>query len=415
MPPTTYAEKTTSDAGLRQARLNRGLVLALAVAAATAISSIYYCQPLLASIAHTMHMSVRQASYMPMLAEIGYALGLACFVPLGDMMERRRLITSLLCGCAVMLAAIAIAPNAPILYICSLLVGMSASVVQVVVPLSAALAAPGERGEVVGFVNCGMLLGILLARTIAGLFGGAFGWRAMYAMAAALTAAVTLALSRLLPQSRPEQKLAYGELIRSLKDVIRDLPDLREAALLGALGFGALEALWSILVFFIGHTPYHYGARAAGLLALGSIPGALIVPMVGRTADRRGPLLTTGMALTTGLFAYLILALGGHHLLGLIAGIVVLDIGVHSNHVSNQARIYALTPSARNRINTVYMVAYFFGGAFGTMIGANAWSLFGWPGIWGAGMLLFIAALSVFARGRWIGARAGTAKAAAVE
>lgn len=412
MSQTTYAETAASGTVSPPRRIGRGLVLALAVAAATAISSIYYCQPLLASIARTMHLSVREASYVPTLSEIGYALGLACFVPLGDMVERRRLITALLFSCAVMLAAIALTPSALILYCCSLLVGMSASVVQVVVPLSAALAAPEQCGEVVGFVNCGMLLGILLARTISGLFGGAFGWRAMYAMAAAVTVAVTVALSRLLPQSRPEQKIAYGELIRSLKDVIRELPDLREAAVLGALGFAALETLWSILVFFIGHPPYHYGARAAGLLALGSIPGALIVPLVGRIADRRGPLLTTGLALTTALFAYLILALGGHHLIGLIAGIIVLDIGVHSNHVSNQTRIYALTPEARNRINTVYMVCYFFGGAFGTFAGANAWSRFGWPGVWVTGMILLGAALSVFARGRLRSPQVRPAKAA---
>ncbi|HLH75869.1 MAG TPA: MFS transporter [Candidatus Binataceae bacterium] len=381
-------------------RLSRRLVLVLAIGAATAIANLYWGQPLLAGIARTLHLSVRQASIMPTMAELGYALGLALFVPLGDIVERRRLITILLGACALFLAGIAIAPSAPMLYASSLLLGISASVVQVVVPLSAALAAPEERGEVVGIVNCVMFLGILAARILSGFIGGAWGWRAMYWLAALLNAAIALALTRLLPLSPPAQRLRYSQLMGSLKGVLAELPDLRESALLGALGFAGLQCLWGIIAFFVSHPPYHYGPRAAGLLALGGIPGALLVPVVGRIADRRSPILTTGVALMIGLSAYLFLALFGHHLLGLIVGVIILDIGVHSNHVSNQTRVYALKPEARNRIATIYMVSYFFGGSLGTMAGANAWSLVGWTGVCGTGVMLFSLALLIFARGR---------------
>lgn len=388
------------------ARLSRRLVFVLAIGAATAIANLYWGQPLLAGIAHTLHLSVRQASIMPTMAELGYALGLALFVPLGDILERRRLITALLSACALFLAGIAVAPSPMMLYVSSLLLGISASVVQVVVPLSAAMAAPEERGEVVGIVNCVMFLGILAARILSGFIGGAWGWRAMYWLAALLNAAVALSLTRLLPLSPPAQRLRYGQLMGSLKGLLVELPDLRESALLGALGFASLQCLWGIIAFFVSHPPYHYGPRAAGLLALGGIPGALLVPVVGRIADRRSPILTTGVALSIGLSAYLFLALFGHHLLGLIVGVIILDIGVHSNHVSNQTRVYALKPEARNRIATIYMVSYFFGGSLGTMAGANAWSLLGWMGVCGTGVLLFSLALLIFTRGRVLERRA---------
>ena len=62
-------------------------------------------------------------------------------------------------------------------------------------------------------------------------------------------------------------------------------------------------------------------------------------------------------------------------------GVILLDVGVQSAHISNQTLIFSLVPEARSRLNTVYMTGYFTGGSLGSVAGGLAWMHFGWPGV----------------------------------
>jgi predicted MFS family arabinose efflux permease len=252
----------------------------------------------------------------------------------------------------------------------------------------------------------GVLAGILLARTAAGLVGGALGWRAVYALAALGMVVLALALARLLPRAPPERAVRYPELLASLWPLVRDEPELRQASLIGAMGFGAFSVFWTTLAFFLETPPHHWGAEAAGLFGLLGLAGALAAPAVGRVADRRGPRFATGLALALALASFALLALAGKTLSGLVAGVVLLDVGVQSAHVSNLARVHALDPGARSRRNTVYMVSYFAGGALGTWIGVRAWVRLGWPGVCAAGAAFVVAALLAWWRRGGTGATA---------
>jgi predicted MFS family arabinose efflux permease len=368
----------------------RGLVLLLAGTAAFTVANIYFAQPLLPEMARSLGVNARTVGWVPVLTQLGYALGLFLFIPLGDAVERRKLILALVLASAVALVAAAAAPGAAWLAAASLAVGVFAVVPHVAVPLAAHLAAPWERGRVIGLIMSGVLAGILLARTVAGLVGGAFGWRMVYALAAVGMVVLALALARLLPHVPPERTVRYPELLASLWTLVGHEPELRQASFIGAMGFGAFSVFWTTLAFFLETPPYHWGAEGAGLFGLVGLSGALAAPVVGRVADRRGPRFTTGLALALALASFALFALVGTNLAGLVLGVVLLDVGVQSAHVSNLARVHALEPGARSRRNTVYMVSYFAGGAIGTWLGVRAWVHLGWPGVCltGAGFVL---------------------------
>jgi len=373
-------------------------VLLLAGTAASTVANIYYAQPLLPDMARSLGVSAGTVGWVPVLTQVGYALGLFLFIPLGDAVERRQLILALVLASAVALAGAAAAPGVGWLAAASLAVGVFTVVPHVAVPLAAHLAAPGERGRVIGFVMSGVLAGILLARAVAGLVGGALGWRAVYALAAAGMGMLSLALARLLPSAPPEREVRYPELLASLWTLVRHEPELRQASLIGAMGFGAFSVFWTTLAFFLETPPYRWGAEGAGLFGLVGLAGALAAPVVGRVADRRGPRFTTGAALALALASFALFALAGTNLVGLVLGVVLLDVGVQSAHVSNLARVHALDPGARSRRNTVYMVSYFAGGALGTWLGVRAWVRLGWPGVCAAGAAFVLAALLFWAR-----------------
>jgi predicted MFS family arabinose efflux permease len=220
----------------------------------------------------------------------------------------------------------------------------------------------------------------------------------MYLMAAVGMAGLTIVMALVLPPSRPSLAIAYPRLVRSLIALIREQRELREASVLGALAFAAMNAFWTTLIFFIAGPPYHYGATAAGLLGLAGIAGALGAPIIGRISDRRGPRLADLIALTLGLLAFVLLLVAGRQLAGLIGGILLLDLATQANLVSNQTRIYSLLPDAANRLNTIFMASYFAGGAAGAAIGSLAWQHFGWTGLCALGMAMFANALVVLAR-----------------
>jgi predicted MFS family arabinose efflux permease len=347
------------------------------------VANIYYIQPLLASIAASVGISVPQVGIVAMLTQFGAALGMLFFVPLGDTKERRRLIVYLLLAESVFLALMASARNFPWLALASLGIGMAASTVHLIVPFAAHLAPPARRGATVGAVLSGLLFGILLARTFSGLLGAWAGWRAVYWLACMLMLALAGLIRVGLPTSKPELQLSWPELIRSAAQLIREQPVLREAATLSAILFCCFSAFWTTLVFFLQTPPYHYGSGVAGLFGLVGALGAICAPFIGHLADRYGARRNVLISLLTTLISFVVLYVFGRHMSGLIAGVILLDVGVQSGHVSNQTRIYGLLPEARSRLNMVYMICYFSAGALGSYASSLLWQRFGWAGVCG--------------------------------
>ena len=278
----------TSNTAVNAIPIPARTVWFMAISTGLIVANIYYAQPLLAEIAREFNLSVTQAGALAMTSQLGTAMGMLFFVPLGDTRERRLLIIVLLLGAAASLLLFAMAPTVLWLTVGSLAVGATGSVVHAIVPFAAHLAPPQQRGRVLGVVLSGLLFGILLARTASGLIGAHLGWRIAYVLAAAMMLGLAVSSRFFLPRSQPEISLRYVALLRSVANLVRQHGGLRESALLGALLFAGFSAFWTTLVFLLQTPPYHYGAGVAGLFGLFGAVGALGAPLVGRLADRHG-------------------------------------------------------------------------------------------------------------------------------
>ncbi|GJG87105.1 MFS transporter [Gemmatimonadetes bacterium T265] len=372
-------------------------VLLLAVAAGVVVANLYYNQPLLARMARDFGVPVRAIAPVATLTQVGYALGLFAVVPLADVAERRRLLVLLIVGAAAALAAAAVAPTAGALAAASLAVGVLSVAPQVIVPIAADLAPAAERGRAVGTVMSGLLVGILMARVASGALGARLGWRAVFWTAAAGMVVLAGVLRVRLPASRTREALSYRALLASLPAVARRYPALRESAVFGALAFASFSVFWTALPFHLAVLPGHLGSAAAGAFGLVGVAGALAASFVGRRNDRGDPRQSIGAGLAATVAAWLALGLLGRSLAGLVVGVLLLDLGVQAAHISNQARIFALDDASRGRINAVYMVAYFAGGALGSAASATAWARGGWAAVSGVG-----AAFAALALGVWV-------------
>jgi predicted MFS family arabinose efflux permease len=293
----------------------------------------------------------------------------------------------------------AIAPSVLWLCVASLAVGCSTSNVHVIVPLAAHLAPPNERGRVVGTVLGGLLVGVLLARTFSGVVGARYGWRTVYWIGAAVMIVLAAVIRQALPVSRPDESPRWPDLMRSIVGLVREHAVVREAAFLAFLMYSSFTALWTTLVFLLRTPPYTFGTAAAGAFGLLGAASASAAPLVGRFADRYSAERAVLMAIVTSLVAFVILLVGGRMLPGLIAGIILIDIGVQSGHVANQSRIYSLVPSARGRLNTFYMMAFMTGGAVGSYLGPLGFKLWGWAGFCAYPIAALTIALTYVMRG----------------
>nr|WP_244237460.1 MFS transporter [Corallococcus llansteffanensis] len=365
----------------------------MAVAGAFSVANLYYNQPLLGDMGRTLGASGGALGLVPMLTQVGYAVGILFLVPLGDSLERRRVIL-VLCGCvSLALVATALAPDLRVMVAASFALGVTTVIPQLLIPFAAHLAEPSQRGRVVGTVMSGLLIGILLSRTVAGFVGTHLGWRTLFWAAAGLMVVLGIVLRFTLPAQPPLASMPYPALMRSLIHLARTEPVLRLHAVLGALTFGAFSAFWVTLALYLQSLPGHYDAQVAGLFGVVGVAGAAIAPLVGRYADQRGDRRLNALAIAVLLASFGVLWLLGHTLWGIALGVVLLDLGAQANQITNQARVYALRPDARSRLNTLYMVTYFVGGASGAWAGTAAWTRAGWPGVCAVGAAMSLTAL----------------------
>jgi predicted MFS family arabinose efflux permease len=373
------------------------IVWLMAASVGAIVANIYYAQPLLGDIARTFGITVTGAGALAMLTQAGTALGQFSFVPLGDILERRRLLTILVSCAAAALAVIAIAPSLLWLSIGCFLLGLTAASVHVVIPFAAHLAPEQSRGLVLGRVFSGLLLGILLARTFSGIVGAALGWRAVFAIACGMMILCALLIRWRLPQSQPTSTLTWPKLIRSVAPMWGELPMWQDACFTSMLMFSTFSAFWTTLVFFLESPVYHYGSRVAGLFGLVGAAGALCAPLVGHFADRYGARRNVLASLCLNVVAWVVMWLWGTHLAGLIVGVLLLDVAAQATHVSNQTRMYALRPDARSRLNMVYMTLYFIGGSLGSYIATECWYKVGWTGVCAFSEAMMLVGLGVYA------------------
>jgi predicted MFS family arabinose efflux permease len=369
-----------SSTGAPTDRLSRRLVAILAIATGLAVASNYYAQPLLPEISSSLHLSAAVAGLIVTAAQIGYALGLVFLLPLGDLLERRRLVVTLAVVSSLALVILGSAPVGAVLLPAAVLVGLFSVLAQILVPFAATLAHDHERGRVVGLVMSGLLLGILLARTVAGLLAAAGGWRLVYFVAAGAMAVQAVVLARSLPQWKSPTTIHYRGLLASVWALVRDEPVLRLRAVYGLLSFACFSVLWTSVAFLLARN-YHYTVAVIGLFGLAGAGGAAAATVAGRLSDRGWTRRSTG--LTTGILtvSWLALWLGTRSIAALVVGVVLLDVGAQGIHITNQGVIYALAPDARSRINSAYMTFYFTGGAAGSALSAAVYSVSGWSGV----------------------------------
>ncbi len=361
--------------------MSRGLIALFAIATGQAVASNYLAQPLLETIRRDFGVTAGLAGLIVTVAQVGYAAGLVLLLPLGDLLERRRLITVLAAITAAFLAAAALAPSLGLLMVAVGFIGFTSVMAQILVPFAASLSPEAERGRVVGIVMSGLLLGILLARTVSGLVAQVAGWRAVYGVAALLMAAQMVVLHKKLPTYRQRVSLTYGRLLASVLEIARVEPVLRWRAVYGALSFAAFSVLWTTLAFLLSGPHYGYGEATIGLFGLVGAAGATAATLAGRFSDRGWKNRQTGLSSLLLLVSYLFIWRGATSLGALLVGIVVLDIGSQALHITNQGEIYRLQPEARSRINAFYMMSCFIGAAVGSATAGFAYGTHGWDGV----------------------------------
>jgi predicted MFS family arabinose efflux permease len=363
----------------------------MAVCAGIAVANIYYNQPLLGLI-EADYQNSSAIGLIPTATQLGYAVGLLGLVPLGDLVERRRIIAAQFVVLAAALAFAAVAPTALALIAASLMLGVAATVAQQIVPFAATLADDRTRGAAVGAVVSGILGGILLSRTIAGFVGSHFGWREMFWLGVPLALGAAVLIRLMLPRHHATPSIGYTLALRSLVHLLVEEPALRLAAATQAMLFASFIAFWTVLSLHLQEPAFRLGPEIAGLFGVIGASGIFAAPIAGRMADKRGPHLVIAVSAAISLSSWLVFV-GWNGVTGLVVGVVLLDVGVNAALVSNQHLIFALRPEARSRLNTVFMTAMFIGGSLGSFGASWAYVHLSWLGVCGYGALLAAAGL----------------------
>jgi predicted MFS family arabinose efflux permease len=376
--------------------LSKKNVLFMAAATGLIVANLYYCQPLIILIADEFKIPHADAGTITYLTQAGYAIGLFLMVPLGDKLERKSQILYTTFASVIALIVAATAQSFFILEIASLLIGITSIVPQLILPLAASLSAPQERGKVVGTIMSGLLVGILLSRTLSGFIGDILGWRAMFWIASGLCLILFFIIKKQFPINKPVFTGSYKQLIGSLFTLIKEQPLLREATLINIFSFAQFGAFWTTMVLLLSAEPFNFNSTTIGLFGIVGASGALAAPLVGKLGDKGNSRIAVGYGCLLIALSFVIFYFSGTSIIGIIFGIIFIDIGLQGVHISNQTRVYSILPEARNRMNTVFMSFSFLGTAAGSAFGLFLWRLGGWHAVALGCLLLSVVAFSVY-------------------
>lgn len=377
--------------------ISAGMTFLLAAACGLIAANLYYAQPLAGPIRASLGLSPEATGLIVTLTQIGYGLGLLLIVPLGDLLENRRLILTMIGMAALALIAAGLAPTASAFLAAALLIGLASVAVQIIVPFAAHMAPEAARGQVVGNVMSGLMAGIMLARPVSSFIADILSWRAVFFLSTLVMGLLALVLAKALPQRRPQSVLRYGDLLASLGHLALHTPILQRRALYQAALFGAFSLFWTVTPLVLAGPAFSLSQSGIALFALAGAAGTVAAPIAGRLADRGWSRPATAGAMILGASAFLVTHLvpeGSTLSLGLfVAAAILLDFGATVNIVLGQRAIFALGAESRSRLNGLYMATFFAGGAIGSAAGGWAFAHGGWAWASWAGMALPIAAL----------------------
>lgn len=353
----------------------------LAIVAGISVANLYYNQPLLNLMRHELGVSEFNANLIAMITQIGYACGLLFIVPLGDLYRRKNIILVNFTLLVFSLMTIATSFNIYIIWAASFITGVCSVIPQIFVPIASQFSRPEKRGRNVGIVISGLLTGILASRVVSGFVGEMMGWREMYQIAAALMLLCAVVVMKILPEIKPTFIGKYTSLMLSLFSLVKDSRALRIYSVRSGLAFGSFLALWSCLAYKMGQAPFHADSDIIGLLGICGIVGALSASFVGRYVKRVGVRNFNLLGCSLILISWALLYFCGNSYAGIIAGIILIDIGMQCIQLSNQTSALELFPSASNRANTIFMTTYFVGGSLGTLLAGFGWQYAQWLGV----------------------------------
>lgn len=393
-----YAQMETIAAGKTEQGLSAWAVFLMAIACGLSVANIYLAQPLLDVIAGDVHIQKQYLGGVISLTQLGYGLGLLFIVPLGDLWDRRRLVTAMMVMSALVLAVLGTTSNTKVFFFAVAILGLFAVIVQILVAFAASMASPEKSGEVVGRVTSGVVIGILLGRMSAGWMADLFGWRSIYLLSALMTMIVAMLLFNALPRTGTQQdtEKSYAALVTSVFKLLINSQILRRRAVLALLLFANFNVLWGSLGLMLVSDPHSLSLTSVGLFGLAGAAGAVGAAQSGKLADRGLGQWGAGIGLLALFCAWLMLGFTGNFLWIVAAGVFVLDFGIQVVHVSNQNMIFSAHPTARSRVVAAYMLFYSIGSALGATAST---ALFVWRG-WN-GVCILGGALSVLAIAYW--------------
>lgn len=379
------------------------LMWMLAILAGVSVANLYYCQPMLNMIRQDLQLTEFQVNLMPVLTQVGYALGLLFIIPMGDLYNRRK--TMMLCALVLTfsLLGISISRNIWLLLSASFVTGFFSVMPQMFMPFASLYSRPQEKDRRGGMILSGLLTGILASRVVSGYIGHLWGWRTMYILAALAVLFMTRLVYSYFPDVAPTYQGRFIHLLRSIRTLAARQPRSLLYSVRSGFAFGSFLGLWGCLAFRMKEAPFFVGSDVVGLLGICGIAGALTASNVGKYIPRYGVERVHALGVSLQMLAWVMLALFHNTYVGIITSIIIIDIGMQCIQLSNQSATMKLCPEASSRMNTIYMVTYFIGGSLGTFLAGTLWSLYGWHGTVASGMfMLLCSVLSVVIIGRII-------------
>lgn len=381
--------------------ISKGMIFLLGAAVGVIVANLYYTQPLISLISHSLGLDPAAAGFIVTLTQIGYGLGVLFLIPLGDLVENKRLILSMMGLAVVSLFGLALSESVIPYFIAALLTGIGASAAQLIIPYGAHLSPEATRGRTVGSLMSGLMLGIMLSRPTASLLTDLFSWHAIFFVSAGLMILIMVLLYKYLPQRQPQSgKLSYVGLLGSLGRILVNTPVLRRRGIYQAFMFGTFSLFWTTTPLLLSGPDYNFSQSSIALVALAGVAGAVVAPLAGRWADNgwtRGGtivamLIASGSFLLTHIFAPgTVLSI-----VCLVMTSIILDAGITVNLVLGQRAIFSLPAELRSRLNGLYIAIIFVGGAIGSLLGGWAYAKGAWDLTSVVGMTMPLIALLYF-------------------